>query len=188
MSRDCHLPAGQAGTMRSQRQSSSGTWATGMRSSIARGVRAEHAGVPEHDGNADRAEELLGALVSCARRPRPSDATFRASDSVNLIRHLYKNILPALGMAFLLGACAATVNWNYERMPSNAFAHPETTSVGALFQKTADKHLGLSGFSLVREGGTAFMARLAMADLEPIPIGSRGGSVTGCRCPNGIGS
>jgi hypothetical protein len=24
--------------------------------------------------------------------------------------------------------------------------------------------------------------------LEPIPIGSRGGSVTGCRCPNGIGS
>ena len=68
-------------------------------------------------------------------------------------------------MAFLLSACAATVNWNYERMPSNAFAHPETTSVGALFQKTADKHPGLSGFSLLREGATAFMARLAMADL-----------------------
>ena len=68
-------------------------------------------------------------------------------------------------MAFLLGACATTVNWNYERMPSNAFAHPETTSIGALFQKTADKHPGLSGFSLLREGATAFMARLAMADL-----------------------
>jgi hypothetical protein len=41
--------------------------------------------------------------------PPPSDATFRASDSVNLIRHLYKSILPALGMAFLLGACAAAM-------------------------------------------------------------------------------
>ena len=79
--------------------------------------------------------------------------------------HLYKSMFPTLGMAFLLSACSATVNWNYERTPSNAFAHPETTSVGALFQEAADKHPGLSGFSLVRQGGTAFMARLAMADL-----------------------
>ena len=59
--------------------------------------------------------------------------------------HIYKSTLPALAMALLLGACA-TVNWDYPRTPSNAFAHPETSSVGALFQEAADKHPGLSGF------------------------------------------
>ena len=68
-------------------------------------------------------------------------------------------------MAFFLNACATAVNWDYERTPSKAFAHPETTSVGALFQETADKHPGLSGFSLVEHGENAFLARLAMADL-----------------------
>jgi len=79
--------------------------------------------------------------------------------------HIYKNIFPALVMALLLGGCSAAVNWDYPRMPSNAFAHPETTSVGALFQEAADKHPGLSGFSLVQHGENAFLARLAMADL-----------------------
>jgi putative cardiolipin synthase len=78
---------------------------------------------------------------------------------------LYKSMFPILGMAFLLGACSATVNWDYQRTPSNAFAYPETTSVGALFKEAADKHPGLSGFSIIRQGGPAFMARLAMADL-----------------------
>jgi cardiolipin synthase C len=73
--------------------------------------------------------------------------------------------LPVLGTALLLSACSATVDWNYKRTPSNAFAHPETTSVGALFQEAADEHPGLSGFHLLREGSVAFMARLAMADL-----------------------
>jgi hypothetical protein len=40
-------------------------------------------------------------------------------------------------MVFLLSACS-TVNWDYERTPSSAFAHPETTSIGALFQEAAD--------------------------------------------------
>jgi cardiolipin synthase C len=79
--------------------------------------------------------------------------------------HLYKSIVPALGMAFLLNACAATVNWDYERVPSHAFAHPGTTTVGALFQEAADKHPGLSGFGIIRQGSPAFMARVAMADL-----------------------
>src|SRR4030095_13519752 len=79
--------------------------------------------------------------------------------------HLYKSIFPVLGMAFFLNACAATVNWTYERAPSNAFEHPETTTVGALFQEAADKHPGLSGFGIIRQGGPAFMARVAMADL-----------------------
>jgi len=79
--------------------------------------------------------------------------------------HKFKSIFPALAMALLLGACSAAVNWDYPRVPSNAFAHPETTTVGALFQEAADKHPGLSGFSIIRQGGPAFMARLAMADL-----------------------
>ena len=78
--------------------------------------------------------------------------------------HIFKSVFPALAMTLLLGACA-TVNWDYPRMPSNAFAHPETTTVGALFGEAADKHPGLSGFSLVEYGGNAFLARLAMIDL-----------------------
>jgi cardiolipin synthase C len=83
---------------------------------------------------------------------------------MNPMFHMYKSIFPALAMALLLGACA-TVNWDYPRMPSNAFGHPETTSVGTLFQEAADKHPGLSGFSIVQHGENAFLARLAMADL-----------------------
>jgi putative cardiolipin synthase len=71
----------------------------------------------------------------------------------------------ALGTAFLLNACSPTVNWNFERTPSTTFAEPQATSVGALFQEAVDRHPGLSGFDLIREGDRAFMARLAMADL-----------------------
>jgi putative cardiolipin synthase len=74
-------------------------------------------------------------------------------------------MLPILAMACLVSACAPAINWDYPRNPSNTFAHPETTTVGALFQEAADKHPGVSGFSIIRQGGTAFMARLAMADL-----------------------
>jgi cardiolipin synthase C len=75
-----------------------------------------------------------------------------------------KNMFP-FAMALLLGACGSTVDWNYQRTPSTAFAHPENTAVGALFEEVADHHLGLSGFSLVSQGDIAFMARLGMADL-----------------------
>ena len=78
---------------------------------------------------------------------------------------LYKSIFPILAVILLVSACAPAINWDYPRTPSNVFVHPETTSVGALFQEAADKHPGLSGFSIIREGSQAFMARLAMADL-----------------------
>ena len=79
--------------------------------------------------------------------------------------HLDNSMLPILGMAFFLTACSATVNWDYQRTPSNALAYPDTSAIGALFKEAADKHPGLSGFSLVQQGGPAFMARVAMADL-----------------------
>ena len=84
---------------------------------------------------------------------------------MNRMLHIFKSIFPALAMAFFLNACAAAVNWDYPRLPSKAFVNPETTSVGALFQEAADKHPGLSGFSVVEHGENAFLARLAMADL-----------------------
>src|SRR4051812_28930334 len=77
---------------------------------------------------------------------------------------IFKRLFPAVAMALLLGACAA-VNWDYPRVASSAFAHPETTSVGALFEQAAGRHPGLSGFSLVQFGENAFLARLAMIDL-----------------------
>ena len=75
------------------------------------------------------------------------------------------SLISTLGVAFLLGGCGTTVDWDYPRTPSMAFDQPQTTSVGALFQEAADQHPGQSGFSLVREGGRAFTARVAMADL-----------------------
>src|SRR5262245_11128673 len=74
-------------------------------------------------------------------------------------------LVPTLGLVLLLSACAATVNWDYPRTPSTAIAPSPNTTLGALFQEAADQHPGLSGFSVVREGERAFMARLAMADL-----------------------
>jgi putative cardiolipin synthase len=83
---------------------------------------------------------------------------------MNPMFYIYKSIFPALAMTLLLGACA-TINWDYPRKPSVAFDHPETTTAGALFGEAADKHPGLSGFSLVQHGENGFLARLAMIDL-----------------------
>jgi len=79
--------------------------------------------------------------------------------------HFSKGIFPILAVSFLVSACSSAVDWNYPRSPSSIFAYPQTTTVGALFQEAADKHPGLSGFAVIRQGGPAFMARLAMADL-----------------------
>jgi cardiolipin synthase C len=76
-----------------------------------------------------------------------------------------KSLIPTLGLAFLLNGCGTTIDWNYPRTPSSAFAEPQATTVGALFQEAADRHPGQSGFGLILEGSRAFTARLAMADL-----------------------
>src|SRR4029079_7679653 len=86
--------------------------------------------------------------------------------------HRFERIFRPVLIAALLGACSTTVNWNYPRVPSNAFTYAETTTVGALFQEASDKHPGLSGFSLVQHGENAFLARLAMADLAETTLGA----------------
>src|SRR5262249_42145700 len=133
---------------------------------------------PRIGHSADRLQLRRGAAagrgVQRQSRPHapPRAVTRRASltpplfCSIEKVMHrAFKSLLPALAMALLLGACSATVNWDYPLAASSAFAHPETTSVGALFQEAADKQPGLSGFSLVQFGENAFLARLAMIDL-----------------------
>ena len=78
---------------------------------------------------------------------------------------LLTSLIATLGLAFLLNGCGTTVDWDYPRTPSSAFAEPQATTVGALFQEAADRHPGQSGFGLMQEGSRAFTARLAMADL-----------------------
>jgi putative cardiolipin synthase len=75
------------------------------------------------------------------------------------------SFMATLALAVLLSGCGTTVDWNYPRTPSSAFADPQSTTVGALFQEAADRHPGQSGFGLLLEGSRAFTARLAMADL-----------------------
>lgn len=74
-------------------------------------------------------------------------------------------LVPAMALTLLLGACGTTIDWDYPRAPSSAFAEPQVTTIGALFAETAGRHPGQSGFLLMPEGGRALTARLAMADL-----------------------
>src|SRR6185369_13983338 len=84
---------------------------------------------------------------------------------MSIMFRLFKSLIPTLGPVLLLSGCGTTVNWDYPRTRSTAFAQPQTTTVGALFQEAADRHPGQSGFALVQQGSRAFTARLAMADL-----------------------
>src|SRR6476619_4925354 len=51
------------------------------------------------------------------------------------------------------------------RRVSTAFEDPASTRLGQFFGSAADKHPGLSGFSLLSHGREAFIVRLALADL-----------------------
>jgi cardiolipin synthase C len=53
----------------------------------------------------------------------------------------------------------------YPRTLSTAFEESASTRLGQFFGPAADKHPGLSGFSLLSQGREAFIARLALADL-----------------------
>ena len=53
----------------------------------------------------------------------------------------------------------------YPRTLSTAFDDPASTRLGQFFGPAADKHPGLSGFSLLSQAREAFITRLALADL-----------------------
>ena len=54
---------------------------------------------------------------------------------------------------------------DFPRTLSTAFDDPASTRLGQFFGPAADKHPGLSGFSLLSQGREAFITRLALADL-----------------------
>jgi len=61
-----------------------------------------------------------------------------------------------------LAGCATRLPTNVQRTPSVAFERFETTSTGQLFEESANRHPGKSGFALIRKGRPAFTGRIAM--------------------------
>ena len=63
----------------------------------------------------------------------------------------------------VLGGCI-TAPSDVSRTPSEAFAHPERTSLGRAFAQQASVHPGESGVHVLDVGTDAFLARAALAD------------------------
>jgi putative cardiolipin synthase len=105
------------------------------------------------------------APVALGHGPYQARSKVTVSHGTNIEGRFPGSLLLVIALVFALHACGASVNWRYPRTPSTAFTEPETTSVGALFQRAAARHKGLSGFLPVQTDQDAFMARLAMADL-----------------------
>ena len=121
-------------------------------------------------GNVFSGEGKVPALLKRTRgrartRALPVRRKLSGSHGTNIEGRSPGSLLLVIALVFALQACGATVNWQYPHTPSTAFTQPETTSVGALFQRVAARHKGLSGFLPVQTDQDAFMARLAMADL-----------------------
>ena len=70
-----------------------------------------------------------------------------------------------LGLPRFSPAAPPTPGLSYPRTLSTAFDDPASTRLGQFFGPAADKHPGLSGFSLLSQGREAFIARLALSDL-----------------------
>ena len=81
---------------------------------------------------------------------------------------LIPDFLKAFGcylvIGFMLAGCA-TVPDDYPRNSSVARADYTATSLGLLFEEAAAQHPDLSGFSVIRQGRSAFTDRVAIADL-----------------------
>ncbi len=80
------------------------------------------------------------------------------SDSMN-------HVTPAWLLAFLLlclGGCASLPE-DLEQTPSEGWAHPQQTMLGALIAETAPEDTSLSGVELLADPGDAFSARFAIA-------------------------
>jgi putative cardiolipin synthase len=65
----------------------------------------------------------------------------------------------------VLFAGCATVPKEYPRITSTAFHDYLDTSVGQLFEESAQQHPGESGFAIIRYGRQAFTDRIALVDL-----------------------
>lgn len=75
-----------------------------------------------------------------------------------------RSIYIVLTFLLLLPGCASLPK-EYDRNPSTALTHPETTTLGKLFARSMDEHRGESGFLLINTGREALISRIALADI-----------------------
>lgn len=68
-------------------------------------------------------------------------------------------------LSLLLLAGCASIPKDYTRTSSTATQDYQSTSVGKLFERSAARHPGKSGFDIVRYGNQAFTARIALTEL-----------------------
>jgi len=79
-------------------------------------------------------------------------------------RRFFSVFIVAFSIGPLLSGCV-TVPRQFERETSLALERTQTTSLGKICESYAPKHPGVSGFTLLNEGRSAFLARTALADL-----------------------
>ena len=103
---------------------------------------------------------------------RPPDAHRHAANQQSCgfggVRALARRGLPRtvlIWLAEVLTGRTSDPRAGYPRTRSTAFDDPASTRLGQFFGPAADRHPGLSGFSLLSQGREAFIARLALADL-----------------------
>ena len=103
---------------------------------------------------------------SCRLRaqPQPLSSSPGSAGSPDLAgRGLPRTVLNWLIQ--VLAGCTTRARPDYPRTVSTAFEESASTRLGQFFGPAADKHPGLSGFSLLSHGREAFIVRLALADL-----------------------
>ena len=104
----------------------------------------------------NRPQSQLAPKSAATPDPRPPGAA-RASGRARDHRAL-------LAAAVLLIASCATVPTDYPRTESTAFQLHETTRIGKELAGLAAQHPGESGVAIIRQGRTAFTARVVLAD------------------------
>ena len=67
-------------------------------------------------------------------------------------------------ISMLLAGCA-TAQKQHTPSQSTAYMNYATTTLGQLFSNAMQQHAGLSGFSIISQGRTAFTARIALTEL-----------------------
>ena len=106
-------------------------------------------------------------VEDCSRRradPQGTTSPAGSPESRALTgRGLQRTVL--MWLAGVLTGRATRPRHYYPRTVSTAFEGPVSTRLGQFFGPAADKHPGLSGFSLLGHGREAFIVRLALADL-----------------------
>ena len=106
-------------------------------------------------------------VAGCHRMHADTQRTGSAVGAVES-RELARRGLPRRALTWLAGLFTGSTTDTgpgYPRTLSTAFDDPASTRLGQFFGPAADKHPGLSGFSLLSRGREAFIVRLALADL-----------------------